>query len=444
MKKILFIAGTFLFLTACVAEPKVSQLSAPNDGFVILNSIYSNNKEEIVYTEMSECITKAENFSSYLEDKHVVGQPCSEWDYNIFIKDLESGDVRNIYSESSGKKLSFIPIAEAGGCRMVHLPIAWSANDKEIILEKLNPSSCGSEPSSSYSYFTISAEGGDVESLATDDALFTTDYDYVIYTENSLESPSFCGPTDNNNGKIVLKDIEDGSVSTLLEEPNSNYHLLKIEGVTLEYKVTPFIPDELGCGELNEDNSELKSIELFSQLESDSPKNIDFSAYVDEDWGKCGVEEVKANLEKNPIENIHPDQITDCYFIGDMYFAFVSQPNNWTALSTVRDWESSGNKAWSGLLYQNVNGPFEVFFEIPQENYNPIGLYLEKESLVLDTADDSGGGSGEGRLLTFRYSFAGVVDELLYQWTAEKCTSYYIPENYVKDSKECDTVSNYK
>ncbi len=182
--------------------------------------------------------------------------------------------------------------------------------------------------------------------------------------------------------------------------------------------------------------------ELPAPNEGLAKTGIDFSAYVDEDWGKCGVEEVKSNLEKNPIENLQPDQITDCYSIGDMYFAFVSQPNNWTALSTVRDWESSGNSAWSGLLYQNVNGPFEVFFEIPQENYNPIGLYLEEESLVLDTADDSGAGSGEGKLLTFRYAFTGVVDELLYKWVSEKCSSYYIPENYVKGLKECDTVSH--
>lgn len=167
-------------------------------------------------------------------------------------------------------------------------------------------------------------------------------------------------------------------------------------------------------------------------------EGIDFSAFVGQEFSKCDFSEV----ETSNIENIHPDQITDCYSIGDMNFAFVSQPNNWTALINVREWEVKGNKAWSGLLYQKANEEWQVFFEIPQENYNPIAMYLEKESLVLDTADDSGGGSGEGRLLTFRYSFAGVVDELLYKWTAEKCTSYYNPDSYVK-GKGCDIVFHY-
>ena len=137
------------------------------------------------------------------------------------------------------------------------------------------------------------------------------------------------------------------------------------------------------------------------------------------------------------IEDMHPDQITGCFAIDDMIFAFVSQPNTWTALTGVREWEAEGHEAWSGLLYSDDGNLFEVFLKISNEDYNPVGFYLQEEALVLDTADDEGAGSGEGNLLRFVYPFAGGADELLYQWAAESCTGYYIPETYSVEDGSC-------
>lgn len=127
--------------------------------------------------------------------------------------------------------------------------------------------------------------------------------------------------------------------------------------------------------------------------------------------------------------NLHPQQITHCYSLANLSIAFVEQPNTWTPLPDVRTWEKEGNIAWGGLIVKSMGGTWENFLEI-DEDFNPINLFTTKDSLVLDTVDDSGAGSGEGTLQRYIYSTAGVAEENLFQWTKEKCTSYYIPETY--------------
>lgn len=143
----------------------------------------------------------------------------------------------------------------------------------------------------------------------------------------------------------------------------------------------------------------------------------------------CGG--VVQDLEKQAVPlNLHPQQITHCYSLADLSIAFVEQPNTWTPLPDVRTWEKEGNIAWGGLIVKPIQGDnAEVFLKL-DEDFNPINLFTTKDSLVLDTVDDSGAGSGEGTLQRYIYPTAGVAEENLFQWTKEKCTSYYIPETY--------------
>lgn len=140
----------------------------------------------------------------------------------------------------------------------------------------------------------------------------------------------------------------------------------------------------------------------------------------------------------NPeVAGFLPEQMTRCYEIFDVTLGLVSVPNaNW-ALEETRAWEAEGNTAWSGLVLRRTGGAHEVFFKIPDEDFNPVALYLTEESLILDTADDFGAGSGEGVLQRYEYPFAGVADELLYTWQKEKCTSAYIPESYSYETVAC-------
>lgn len=136
------------------------------------------------------------------------------------------------------------------------------------------------------------------------------------------------------------------------------------------------------------------------------------------------------DIENQAIQlNLHPQQITHCYSLADLSIAFVEQPNTWTALHDVRAWEKEGNIAWGGLIVKSTEGTWENFLKI-DEDFNPVNLFTTKDSLILDTVDDSGAGSGEGTLQRYIYPTAGAAEENLFQWTKEKCTGYYIPETY--------------
>lgn len=177
--------------------------------------------------------------------------------------------------------------------------------------------------------------------------------------------------------------------------------------------------------------------------------HLDISGFIadgDTELEQFPVETVEWKVSEEPLPNFHPDQVVSYYSIGDATLALVSQPNAWTALTSVREWEEAGNTAWSGILIKYPQSPWEIFFQAPEDDFNPVGFYLEEEQLVLELADDSGAGSGEGALIRYVYPFAGVVDELLYTWTKEKCEGYYIPEMYVDGTKAgtdlCSPVVN--
>lgn len=163
--------------------------------------------------------------------------------------------------------------------------------------------------------------------------------------------------------------------------------------------------------------------------------DINFSDYFEDGYTELSywsVEEVDWAVSEAPLANFHPDQVTSFYSIGDVIFAMVSQPNTWTVLESVREWEAAGNTAWAGILVRRPETAWEILFQVPEDDFNPVDFYLEEEALVLELADDSGAGSGEGTLIRYVYPFAGVTNELLYTWQKERCEGYYVPETYVE------------
>jgi len=202
----------------------------PNDGFFIVSSILSNNKDKIVYSEISKVIKEMNDADS--EGKRYNSTKTLE--YNIFVKNLITNETTKIlsYPEANPKTISlypFIKSAHAGGS-LVYFPIAWSENDQKIILEWGNPSLTGSGHAIKYKTYTVNPDGKEIKGLTPYDHIFINNYGKVIFVGDSDKTLQFYGPyTQRNKGSIILKNIEDGLEKILLEEVNSNYTLKKID-----------------------------------------------------------------------------------------------------------------------------------------------------------------------------------------------------------------------
>lgn len=208
----------------------------PSPGFLITTSILSNDKNKIVYSEISDCIKTANSYDINIKS-------C-DWKYNIFVKDLQTGNLNRLQVN----KLN------AGGVALVYFPIAWSKNDQKIILEWGNPTSWGAGGAPKYLTYTINPNGGSVENLSTYVPIFLDNYSKVIFVDGSDKSPSVCGPVSQaNSGKIVLTYIETGKSVTLLEEPNSYYSDLKTDASqkTLTYSINKVKKDDNACSEID-------------------------------------------------------------------------------------------------------------------------------------------------------------------------------------------------
>lgn len=202
----------------------------PNEGFFITTSILSNKKDRIVYLEMSNSIKNIKNnYNAY-------------WDYSIYVKNLANGEIRKIYSPTTGL------------CSSVYFPIAWSSNDVKIILEYALPhDGCGSGAAPYYYTAAINPNDGDLSVLATDDPLFINNYESVIYVETSANSPVECGPPgDINSGAVILKNINANSEKILAEEKNSDYTIVNIDSENILTYTVKKVKEADGCSQLDE------------------------------------------------------------------------------------------------------------------------------------------------------------------------------------------------
>lgn len=193
-----------------------------SDGFILLTSRLSHNGNTLVFSEISECIR---DLNTYSNDSAT----CT-WDYHIITLDTRTQKANIIYSISSSPEQStlFVPIARAGGCQLIYLPVAWSKDDQTIILKWANPTTCGSESPLEFEFFTIHASGGDIAGLAATGALFFDDFDKVVSTSDNPFSPPTCGPDPNNAGRVSLREVTTGTEMILLDVSGIAYQLVDL------------------------------------------------------------------------------------------------------------------------------------------------------------------------------------------------------------------------
>lgn len=222
----------------------------PNSGYIIVNSILSNKKDRIVYSEISDCIGLKNN-----PDYSNNGE-C-DWKYRIYVKSLPSGEPERLYGYPEDKLtlIDFlIPKVSAGGCPLVYLPIGWSKNDKKIILQSVNPTSCGAGGGTTkYLFASVNSEGGSIEGISNGSTKFYDNFGKVIVVGESENSPRICGPINQrNNGKMLFLNTETKENIKTIEESNSDYSLgeFSTDKTQIEYFRRP-APEKNECAEID-------------------------------------------------------------------------------------------------------------------------------------------------------------------------------------------------
>lgn len=236
----------FVNLPAELQQKDTSTSVIPTSKHMVVNSILSNKKDKIVYSEIADCIGLIN------DDDNSNDNEC-DWKYGIYVKDLSTGNTKKIYAYPE-EKLSLsdylIPKVNAGGCALVYLPIGWSKNDKKIILQSVNPTNCGSGGGTiSFTFASINPTGGQTEGISRGSAKFYDNFSKAIILGESQKSPQICGPSDQrNNGKILLMNTETGEDIKVVEENNSDYTLGEInpEQTQIEYIRRPSSTQD-GC-----------------------------------------------------------------------------------------------------------------------------------------------------------------------------------------------------
>lgn len=238
--------GIFVNLAPELQQQEQAIKLSPTPGYIIATSILSHDKNKVVYAEISDCIKDANSYDSS------VNSSCQNWKYNIFVKNLTTGNINKIYSYpkvASWLQNVLIKTALAGGCTLVDFPLAWSKNDTKIILELGNPTSCGSGGYTQYWYHSINPDGSGFENLAYTDAVFLDTYNKVVYTDRDVNK-NICGSMGETVGDaIILKDIEADKTTKLAGQSNTDYSIVKVNDkqTELDYIANPIKITAGGC-----------------------------------------------------------------------------------------------------------------------------------------------------------------------------------------------------
>lgn len=240
----------------------------PEPGFRIINSVRSNNNDRVVYSEVSGCDTSVSEGQSCISIKN--------WKYYVYLKNVNSKEKTVLWEYDRDKLTAYYnPEKEYANSilPMIFLPIAWSPNDKFIILKLFALYGFGSPEGTVFSgYAYIESASGKIKTISADTAqtLFTPDYNYAVFTEESQKSPHECGPVPTNYSSIAMINFSTGQKKTIIEELNMHYWLTSLskDGVltytptqweTYEDKncLVPEPPSETKSG------SEARQIKLF-------------------------------------------------------------------------------------------------------------------------------------------------------------------------------------
>lgn len=218
------------------------------DGQILTAVIPSNDGTKLVYSEWSENML----------DRNV---RSSEWNYQIILMDLQTGELEVLFVENNENAFNLIPRAFAGGCANAYLPIAWTPSDSKIVIETVIPNQCGAGGAYPESgYYLLELDSGELVFLGDYASLLSSDYSLAVHTENNELTPGYCGPgaENNNGGRIVLTELENGQSEVILEEVNAIYRLLEInsEENKLLYEEYNVEADEYGCAEKSSEVSQ--------------------------------------------------------------------------------------------------------------------------------------------------------------------------------------------
>jgi len=228
-------AKIFANLSKELQQKDSSVTLTPTQGYIITTSIVSHNKDKIVYAEISDCIKAANSYDDS------VSSTCTNWKYNIFVKDIVNGNIHKIYSypqKTSWYKDFFVKEAQAGGCTLIDFPLAWSKNDKKIILELGNPTSCGSGGYLQYWFHSINPDGGTIADLAYNGAVFLDSYNKVVDI-NYNPNKGLCDSMGQNIGEsILLKEVETGKITKLVGATDTDYAILGVNTQQTELNYT--------------------------------------------------------------------------------------------------------------------------------------------------------------------------------------------------------------
>jgi hypothetical protein len=184
-------------------------------GYLIVSTIYSNDKSKLAITEVSKEIFKYDSLDKLF--------------YTINIKDLKTNKTTLL------RKINLEDHFQS------ELPIFWSTNDKYLVTFNTNLPGIGMGGSDDYSYYKkIDISNGNVTDLAPY-GVTTADKRYVLYVENNPSFEQWCtsnwGYPGSNYGQITRKKIEDGTTKVLT---NQKYMMIDgqliINGDTVEYK----------------------------------------------------------------------------------------------------------------------------------------------------------------------------------------------------------------
>jgi hypothetical protein len=224
------------------------QIKGTNDHFVF-NAVASNTGDQIAYTELSNC---AGETHLYYDWKNL---PKCDWGYSLKIFNIKTQSTTTLQSGSGDS-------AKLAGVALVFYPIAWTKNDKALIVSWSNiglGGSGGAPPD----YMSIDPKTGKMSGLGGAEGWYTgtiffDDYSRAIVVLSSDKNPA-CDEEGGNQGKIVLINTETGKSQSLVEEKNRHYAVSSFNRLTntLTYSYQTYTStSEYSCHDTSEQETE--------------------------------------------------------------------------------------------------------------------------------------------------------------------------------------------
>ena len=131
----------------------------------------------------------------------------------------------------------FVEESQRGGSGAIFIPLAFTKDDNNIILDSWMAEHGMGGGVDDYGYYLISLSDAmksglirQKQFLVSSSSIFFDDYGKVIYVRNSETLPSFSQPgPESNDGMVRVKDLITMQDKLLLEETDTSYELIKVD-----------------------------------------------------------------------------------------------------------------------------------------------------------------------------------------------------------------------